>query len=209
MKNIPPEIAYENAINDAVARYDKLKSITASMITRRNDVAGQVEQEKAELETLSAQLDAAVAADEDDEALLLLSTKQSLETRVGNTLAELGQAEVDVDQAKASLVSLKEEIEKLKVERHTVQTKLANVSMQDQLDGLSVDAELVALENVRSHIKETVALAELNRELADGDPDRQLAALRKKEDPEALARAQLAALKKARAEKKTKPKKTM
>ena len=33
-----PEIAYENAINSMVAKYAKLKSATASIIRRRDDV---------------------------------------------------------------------------------------------------------------------------------------------------------------------------
>ena len=37
----------------------------------------------------------------------------------------------------------------------------ARVRIQEQLDGLSVDAEVKALDNVRTHIKNTIAQASL------------------------------------------------
>ena len=45
--------------------------------------------------------------------------------------------------------------------------------------GLSVDAEVKALDNVREHIKNTIAEANLGRELGDASLDSRLAALRK------------------------------
>ena len=71
-----------------------------------------------------------------------------------------------------------------------------------QLHGLleqrvSVDAEVKALDNVREHIRNTMAEAELGKELNETSIDGQLKALRQKTG-EATARAQLEALKQAR-----------
>ena len=54
----------------------------------------------------------------------------------------------------------------------------ARVRIQEQLDGLSVDAEVKALDNVRTHIKNTIAQANLGQELAESSLDSRLAALR-------------------------------
>jgi phage shock protein A len=54
----------------------------------------------------------------------------------------------------------------------------ARVKIQEQLDGLSVDAEVKALDNVREHIKNTVAQANLGDELKENDLDARLAKLR-------------------------------
>ena len=62
------------------------------------------------------------------------------------------------------------EIRKLKAERDTMLAKMqsaqARIRIQEQLDGLSVDAEVKALDNVREHIKNTIAEANLGSELS-------------------------------------------
>jgi phage shock protein A len=50
------------------------------------------------------------------------------------------------------------------------------VKIQNQLEGLSVDAEVRALDNVREHIKNTVAQAKMGQELRDSDLDVQAGA---------------------------------
>ena len=47
------------------------------------------------------------------------------------------------------------------------QSAEARIRIQEQLDGLSVDAEVKALENVREHIKNTIAEANLGKELGE------------------------------------------
>ncbi len=63
------------------------------------------------------------------------------------------------------------EIRKLKAERDSMLAKMqsaqARIKIQEQLDGLSVDAEVKALDNVREHIKTTIAEANLGREMSD------------------------------------------
>jgi phage shock protein A len=74
------------------------------------------------------------------------------------------------------------EIRKLKAERDSMLAKMqsaqARIKIQEQLDGLSVDAEVKALDNVREHIKNTIAEANLGRELSESSLDARLAALR-------------------------------
>jgi phage shock protein A len=77
----------------------------------------------------------------------------------------------------------------------------ARVRIQEQLDGLSVDAEVKALDNVRTHIKDTIAQANLGQELAETSLDQRLAALRA-QSGEVTARSQLDELKAKVAAKK-------
>ena len=57
-----------------------------------------------------------------------------------------------------------------------MQSAQARLKIQEQLDGLSVDAEVKALDNVREHIKTTIAEANLGKELSESSLDARLAA---------------------------------
>ena len=59
-----------------------------------------------------------------------------------------------------------------------MQSAQARIKIQEQLEGMSVDAEVKALDNVREHIKNTVAEANLGKELGESDLDNRLKALR-------------------------------
>ncbi len=91
-------------------------------------------------------------------------------------------ARSDADSAKTSLLSVQSEIRKLQSERDSMLAKMqsaqARIKVQEQLDGLSVDAEVKALDNVRQHIKTTIAEANLGKELSESSLDSRLAALR-------------------------------
>ena len=79
-----------------------------------------------------------------------------------------------------------------------MQSAQARIKIQEQLDGLSVDAEVKALDNVREHIKTTIAEANLGRELSESSLDSRLDALRNQAG-EVQARQQLAEMKAKRA----------
>ena len=74
------------------------------------------------------------------------------------------------------------EIKKLKAEKDSMLAKMhsaqVKVRIQEQLEGLSVDNEVKALDNVREHIKNTIAEANLGKELGESDLDARLKALR-------------------------------
>src|SRR6185503_13755778 len=97
-----PEIAYENAINSMVGKYAKLKSATAAIIRRREDMDERFKQTNADLASTEAQLNA------DLEEL-----KGDMET-----------ARSDADSAKTSLIGVQSEIRKLKAERDTMLAKM-------------------------------------------------------------------------------------
>ena len=197
-----PEIAYENAINTMVEKYNKLKNATAGLIRLREDAADRLQKSQAQQRELSAMLEEAMATNQDDLAVELIERKEAVDAEIASLEAELAAAEKDVDTAKTALTEVKGEIAKLKTEKDRMLAKMqsaqARTRINDQLEGLSVDAELRALENVRTGIKDTIAKAKLGDELRESDLDVRLKAL-KAGSSKSTARAKLDALKKERA----------
>ena len=200
-----PEIAYENAINSMVEKYAGLKKATAAIIRRRDDVSGRLDKARSELAAVDADLNAALETDQDDLGLILVQKKNTLEEEITGLTSDLEVAVNDADSAKSSLMQVQSEIRKLQAEKDAMLAKMhsaeARLRVQEQLDGLSVDAEVKALENVRGHIKNKIAEANLGSELAESDLDKRLAKLRNKAG-EVTAKQQFEQLKAARAAKK-------
>lgn len=197
-----PEIAYENAINGLVEKYSKLKTATAAIIKRREDIDERQKRAARDLAQTEAELAAAVETNQDDLAVVLIQKKNQLETAVTEMRADLNTASKDAESAKTSLLQVQAEIRKLKDERDVMlarmQSAQARLRIQEQLDGLSVDAEVRALDTVREHIRTTVAEANLGQELAEGSLEGRLAAL-KNQAGDVQARQQLAEIKAQRA----------
>ncbi len=197
-----PEIAYENAINTMIEKYNKLKNATAGLIRLREDAADRLQKAQAQQKELAAMLDQAMATNQDDLAVELIERKDAVEAEIASLQGDLEGAQKDVDTAKTALTDVKGEIGKLKAEKDRMLAKMqsaqARTRINDQLEGLSVDAELRALENVRTGIKDTIAKAKLGDELRESDLDNRLEAL-KAGSSKAVARAKLEAMKKERA----------
>jgi len=177
-----PEIAYENAINSMIEKYSQLKHATAAIIRRREDIDQRYKAKSAELAQVEADLQTAVESNQQDLGMVLIQKKTGLTTEVDGLKADLTQAVTDADSAKASLVQVQGEIKQLKAEKDNMLAKMASAEarlrIQSQLEGLSVDNEVKALENVREHIKNTIAEANLGKELGESDLDARLKALR-------------------------------
>jgi len=207
-----PEIAYENAINSMVEKYTGLKRATASIIRRREDLEARHAAQAKELAQTVQDLNVAVETNQDDLALVLIQKKNQLESDVAELQGEMEAAIKDADNAKASLMQVQTEIKKLRSEKDAMLARLqsaqARIRIQEQLEGLSVESEVKALENVREHIKTTVAQANLDKELAETSLEKRLAGLRA-QSGEVAARQQLEQLKAAAATKALGQKKTM
>jgi phage shock protein A len=197
-----PEIAYQNAIDSMIEKYTKLKSATAAIIRRRDDLIARSDQTSKDLAQTEAELEVAMQGNQDDLALVLIQKKNQLTADLAEVQSDLATAKTDADSAKASLLSVQSEIRKLQGERVVMlarmQSAQARLRIQQQLDGLSVDAEVKALDNVREHIKNTIAEANLGKELSDSSLDSRLAAL-KAQSGDVQAKQQLAELKAKRA----------
>lgn len=197
-----PEIAYENAINGMIEKYGGLKRATAAIIRRREDLEARFTDRSRELTQVSADLDTAVATNQDDLALVLIQKKGQLEAEVGELKNDLDGAMNEAESAKSSLIQVQGEIKKLKGEKDAMMARLrsaeAKLRIQDQLEGFSIEADVKALDNVREHIKNTVAQANLGKELAESSLDTRLERLRQ-QTGDVQARTELERLKAARA----------
>jgi phage shock protein A len=197
-----PEIAYQNAIDSMIEKYGRLKSATAAIMRRREEISSRLESERGELAAIAADLNAALATGQDELGIVLIQKKNALEASVKTLEQEMEQARNDAQEAKDSLLGVKSEIQKLKDEKDRMlaqmQSAQARLKIQNQLEGLSVDAEVRALDNVREHIKNTVAEAKMGSELRDSDLDVKLARLRQSSGA-ITARQQLEEMKRARA----------
>jgi len=207
-----PEIAYENAINSMVTKYARLKSATAAIIRRREEIDERYQAATKELAQTEAELNTAVSTNQDDLAVILIQKKNQLTNDITDMKSEMETAKNDADSAKTSLLSVQTEIRKLKAERDTMLAKMqsaqARINIQEQLDGLSVDEEVRALDTVRTHIKNTIAEANLGKELADSSLDSRLSKLRS-EVGDVQAREELAAIKARKAAQQGQSQKTM
>jgi phage shock protein A len=207
-----PEIAYQNAIASMIEKYSQLKAATGSIIARRQEITARLGSNERELATVSADLETALATNQDDLAVVLIQKKNSLDAAITDLRAEATQATADADSAKDSLMQVKSEIDKLKAEKDRMLAQMhsaqARLKIQGQLDGLSVDAEVQALGSVRDHIKSQVAQASLGAELHNSDLDVRLNKLRQSSGS-VTAKAQLDAMKQARAAAQSTPTKTL
>lgn len=207
-----PEIAYENAINSMVTKYARLKSATASIIRRREEIDERYQAATKDLAQTEAELNTAVSTNQDDLAVVLIQKKNQLTNDITDMKGEMETAKNDADSAKTSLLSVQTEIRKLKAERDTMLAKMqsaqARINIQEQLDGISVDEEVRALDTVRTHIKNTIAEANLGKELADSSLDSRLSKLRS-EVGDVQAREELAAIKARKAAQQGQSQKTM
>jgi phage shock protein A len=201
-----PEIAYENALTSMIEKYSKLKKATGAVIRRREDLTTRLAAKTKELAQVNGELNVAVETSQDDLAVILIQKKTALETELAELTTDAASAQKDADGAKSALMMVQSEIKKLQAEKDNMLAKMASaqvrVRINEQLDGLSVDAEIKALDNVRSHIKNTIAEANLNEELKSTDLDQRLAALRT-QSGDVTAKQKLAELKAASAAKKT------
>lgn len=207
-----PEIAYENSINNMVEKYSQLKKATAAIIRRREDISTRLSRQSAELAQVDAELSVAVETNQDDLALVLLQKKNALETEVGDLRRDAEIASKDAEDAKTALMDVQGEINKLKAEKDRMLAKMASakarIQIQDQLDGLSVTADVKALDGVREHIKNLDSQANLNKELKDNSLDERLKKLRQNTG-DVTARKQLEEMKARAAAAKVQGTKTL
>ena len=207
-----PEIAYQNAIGSMIEKYTQLKSATGAIIARRQEITARLDTHERELATVTADLETAMATSQDDLAVVLIQKKNTLDAAIAELRADATQATADADTAKDSLMQVKSEIDQLKSEKDRMLAQMhsaqARLKIQGQLDGLSVDAEVQALGAVRDHIKSQVAQASLGSELRESDLDVRLNKLRQSSGS-VTAKAQLEAMKQARAAAQAAPTKTL
>src|SRR6266567_8613655 len=109
-----PEIAYENAINSMIAKYAKLKSATAAIIRRREELDERFKTATGDMAQTEGELNTAVETNQDDLAVVLIQKKNQLAAEISELKSDMETAHSDADSAKTALLGVQTEIRKLK-----------------------------------------------------------------------------------------------
>lgn len=199
------EAVYESAIEERIKKHRELKKAVSGIVYLRNKLQTELEEKQASLKDIQAQIPIAVEEGEDEAALVLIEKKDQLSTSIVEIQLELEKVSAQAEDAKSGLVTFQGEIEKLKREKHEMLAKKANaearIQIQETLDGLSTDADIRALDNVREGIDKLQAEADVGAELTESDLDSKLAEIKEKTTA-ASARNQLDEMKKQMAAQK-------
>lgn len=173
-----PEIVYQQAINERVAQYQKLMKAVSSIVYLRNKLEKDLDTKSRDLADTSAQIPIAVNQGEEQAALVLIERKNQLVNDIETVRGELEKISVQAEEAKSGLITFQHEIEKLKQERDTMLAKRehakARLKIQEQLSGLSADAEIKALDGVRESIHKLEAQADISAEVQGSGIDAKL-----------------------------------
>lgn len=205
LENNNAEAVYESAIEERIKKHRELKKAVSGIVYLRNKLQGELEEKQSTLAEIQKQIPIAIEEDEDEAALVLIQKKDELTVAIAEIQVELEKVSAQAQDAKAGLVAFQGEIEKLKREKHEMLAKKANaearIQIQETLDGLSTDADIRALDNVREGIDKLQAEAEVGNELSEDSLDTKLEEIKAK-TATASARSQLDEMKKQMAAQK-------
>ena len=199
-----PEIAYEAAIQSKIRKQAELKNAVSSIIHLRNTTEAELTDKKDKLEEVDAMLETALDDGDDESAVTLLEHKEELENSIGRLELDFANIEKQAEEAMDALNQFREEIKKLKREKDEMiaRDRVAATQSQiaEQLDGLSLDADIQALQKARDGINTRIAKADVDRELRNNSIENKLDKI-KQRSGSTKAKKQLEALKAARAGK--------
>ena len=173
-----PEIVYQNSIDSLTKNAVRLRQAAAAIIRRRDEIEERFDQKTREAKEVEAQLSVAIQNGDEEIGTLLVEKKDVLDSEISDLTVEMEQARADANDVKTALLKIQSEREKLIAEKDRMIGKLASadarVKIQSQLDGLSLDGDVKALDNVRTHIKNKIAEANLGKELSESSLDARL-----------------------------------
>jgi phage shock protein A len=193
-----PEAVYEQAIRGRLKQYRELKDAVAGILYMRGKLDAEIAERRAEIARLHDETRRSLSRDDEEACLTLIARKQSLFEDLERAETEFGAVRVQADEAKANLVRFREEIRSLVREKGRMIATLANAKarrrLQAAMEGLSVEAEMDALEGVREQIERMSAESELDREIGGTEVRGQLRGFRDQARRDA-AKSELAELK--------------
>jgi phage shock protein A len=167
-----PEAVYAQAIEERRRQYGELKQAVAGILYMRNRLEGEIQEKRAELGRLSADVARAVRRADDAAALTLIAHKQALLEDLERSQQELEGMQAETATAKENLVRFRDEIRTLEREKVRTLATLASARarrrIQEAFEGLSVEHEMRALDGVREHVARLVAEGRLDREMGAG-----------------------------------------
>ena len=179
-----PEIVFEAAIQERKKKQADLKKAVSGIVHLRNKTEAELREKEKLLEEVKDGIEVAIDEGDDQSAEILLEQQGELELRITELATQLESCIKQADEAKEALESYRASIEKLKREKHEVVAKAktaeARIKIQEELDGLSLDSDSQALENVREAVDKKVAEADVGAELANNSIENRLAKIKSK-----------------------------
>jgi len=164
-----PALVYEQAINNKIAQHKKLREAVANLTMLRNKTNSSLEDERKRLDEVEMFLENCLNEGDDENSLMLLEQKNELEERIIQLDNEAKTLNSQCEEAISSLTDHRDDIEKLKRERSfkLAQHKAAQLKNEtfEKINGISEDADVKAIENIREQIDEDIAKSNLNTEL--------------------------------------------
>lgn len=166
-----PRAVYEQAIAERTRQYSELKQAVAGILYMRNKLEAEIRERRLEIAALHEDIRRAVKRGDDEVAVVLIQRKDARMGEVEHAEHELQKLRSEADDAKENLARFREEIRNLEREKVRVLATIANAQarrrIQAALEGLSVESDMQALENVRQHVAQLVTEGRLDRELVD------------------------------------------
>jgi phage shock protein A len=170
-ENHNPRAIYEQAITERTRQYAELKQGVAGILYMRNKLEAEISQRRAEVKQARDDITRAVRNADDEVALELISHKESLVEDLERSERELEEVRGEVEGAKGNLIKFRSEIRQLEREKVRMLATLANAKarrrIQEAIEGLSLDSEMRALEQVRENIERLKTEGRLEQELGD------------------------------------------
>jgi phage shock protein A len=167
-----PKGVYEQAIEGRLRRYAELKEAVAGILYLRNKLEAEMRERRSEIARLGADAERAVRRGDEPLAVAIVTHRQEQESDLVRAESELEGLRTEADAAKENLLRFREEIGALEREKGRAVAVWAGARMRRQvraaLEGLSVDADVRALEGVREHVAKLATEAHLDGELARG-----------------------------------------
>lgn len=171
-----PAAVYEQAISERTRQYRELKEAVAGILYMRNKLEAEINERRLDIARLHDDIRNAIRRGRDELSLSLIENKQALMDELDRAERELDGVRHEAEEAKANLVRFREEIRSLTREKGRMLATLANAHarrrLNEAVDGLSVDADMKALESVRDHIARAATEGALDREIGGDEGTR-------------------------------------
>ncbi len=168
-----PAAVYEQAIEERTRQYREWKDAVAGILYMRNKLEAEIHERRIEVARVEEDVRGAVGRGQDDLSLALIEHKQRLFEDLERAERELDTVRREADEAKNNLLRFREELRSLSREKGRMLATLANAvarrRLTEALEGLSVDADVRALDGVREQIARIATEGQLDRELAGAD----------------------------------------
>jgi phage shock protein A len=187
-----PDAVYERVIGERVRQYADLKRAVAGILYMRNKIEGEIRDRREELARIHTDIARAVAKNDDEVALVLITQKDGLLQDLERSQKELEEVSAECEAAKTNLVKFRGEIRNLEREKVRMLAALANARarkrIQEAFEGLSTEGEMRALESVRSEIERMKAESRIDDVDMDSGLEKRVRAIRDEAKLEAARR---------------------